>query len=213
MSGRTTMPLSDRFEKALVYATRAHAQQTRKQTTIPYVAHLLGVAGIALTHGADEDEAIAALLHDAVEDQGGATTRDEIRAQFGERVAEIVDGCSDTDVEPKPEWRERKEAYLEHLRTASPSVRLVSAADKVDNARAILADYRVLGEKLWERFTGGRAGTLWYYRTLVDRFHQHGETPLVATLREVVEEIERSVAANDPALAPGKALFAKDGPD
>src|SRR5438876_4887838 len=183
--------LSDRFEQALVYAARKHAKQQRKGTNIPYVAHLLGVANIALTYGADEDEAIAALLHDAVEDQGGAGTREEIRRLFGDRVAEIVDGCSDTDVEPKPPWKKRKEAYIAHLREASSSVRLVSAADKLDNARAILADYRALGEKLWSRFNGGRDGTLWYYRTLVDTFRAVEVTSLVAERSKVVGEAEQ----------------------
>src|SRR5436190_10063419 len=120
------MALSPRFEDALTYATRLHADQVRKGTGIPYIAHRLAVASIALEHGADEDEAIAALLHDAIEDQGGATTREEIRRRFGDRVVGIVDGCSDTDVSPKPPWRERKEAYIAHVRVASPSVRLVS---------------------------------------------------------------------------------------
>ena len=185
------MKLSARFEQALVLAAQKHARQTRKGTDVPYVAHLLGVANIALTYGADEDEAIAALLHDAVEDQGGVETREEIRRLFGHRVAEIVVACSDTDVEPKPPWEERKKTYIAHLREASPSVRLVSAADKLDNARAILADYRVLGEALWSRFNGGREGTLWYYRTLVETFRESGLTPLVAELSEVVGEIDR----------------------
>ncbi len=188
------MLLSERFERALTYATRKHATQVRKGTDVPYVAHLLGVASIALTYGADEDEAIAALLHDAIEDQGGAETREEIRRLFGERVAGIVDACSDTDVEPKPPWEERKKAYIAHLLEASPSARLVSAADKLDNARAILADYRTLGEGLWSRFNGGREGTLWYYRSLAETFRDFGLTPLVAELAEVVGEIERLAA-------------------
>src|SRR5262245_30242815 len=187
--------LSDRFEQALIYAVRKHAKQQRKGTTIPYVAHLLGVANIVLTYGADEDEAIAALLHDAVEDQGGVETLKEIRGAFGDRVADIVEACSDTDVVPKPPWAERKKAYIAHLPEASRSVRLVSAADKLDNARAILADYRTLGETLWARFKGGRDGTLWYYRSLVETFRQFGLTPLVAELSRVVAEIEQLAAA------------------
>jgi GTP pyrophosphokinase len=186
------MMLSQRFEDAFAFANRKHADQARKGTTIPYAAHLLSVAGIALTYGADEDEAIAALLHDAVEDQGGAVTREEIRAQFGDRVTAIVDACSDTDVEPKPPWKERKETYLAHLRGASRSARLISAADKLDNARAILADYRVLGAGLWGRFKGGREGTLWYYRSLLEAFEGFSDMPpMVRELRLVVEEIER----------------------
>jgi (p)ppGpp synthase/HD superfamily hydrolase len=188
------MRLSERFERALVFATKKHAGQTRKGTEVPYIAHLLGVANIALTSGADEDEAIAALLHDAVEDQGGAETLKEIRAKFGGTVADIVNGCSDSDVQPKPPWRERKEAYIAHLREASRSVRLVSAADKLDNARAILSDYRTHGERLWKRFNGGREGTLWYYRKLAETFQQFGDTPLVDELGRVVAEIERLAA-------------------
>ncbi len=185
------MKLSARFEEALAYAAQLHAGQLRKGTKIPYVAHLLSVASIALRHGAGEDEAIAALLHDAVEDQGGAATRREIRRRFGENVARIVDGCTDSDATPKPPWRPRKEAYIAQVRNAPPSVRLVSAADKLDNARAILADYRRVGEEIWNRFTGGKAGTLWYYRALLKVFRENGSSPLIDELERVVSEIER----------------------
>ena len=191
--------LTARFEEALVYATRLHAQQKRKGTDIPYVAHLLSVAALVLEDGGDQDEAIAALLHDAVEDQGGRATLEEIRRRFGERVASIVEACSDADTIPKPPWRARKERYLEHLRQAPPDVRRISAADKLHNARAILADLRQLGDAVWDRFSGGKAGTLWYYRTLVQAY-QEGESgeaesgPLVEELDRVVAEIERLVA-------------------
>jgi (p)ppGpp synthase/HD superfamily hydrolase len=186
---------SARFEEALVLASRLHAAQLRKGTKIPYVAHILGVAGIAIEYGADEDEAIAALLHDAVEDQGGAATLADIRRRFGDRVAGIVEGCTDADTVPKPPWRARKESYIAHLPGASPSVRLVSAADKLHNARAILRDYRELGERVWDRFNGGRSGTLWYYRALVEAFRQVGATPLVEELARTVDEIERLAGA------------------
>src|SRR5947199_8691848 len=135
------MVLTTRFEEALIYATRLHASQSRKGSTTPYIAHLLAVTALVLENGGNEDEAIAALLHDAIEDQGGASTREEIRRHFGDAVVAIVDGCTDTEVMPKPPWRGRKEAYIAHIRHASPSVRLVSAADKLHNARTILADY------------------------------------------------------------------------
>ncbi|MBW4519616.1 MAG: HD domain-containing protein [Scytolyngbya sp. HA4215-MV1] len=183
------MVLSDRFTAALTFATQLHAQQTRKGTPIPYIAHLLAVTSLALEHGATEDEAIAALLHDAVEDQGGAATREAIRQHFGETVVAIVDGCTDTDRTPKPPWQERKQAYLDHLPTASASVRLVSACDKLHNARSILSDYRVLGEAVWERFKGGKAGTLWYYRSLVQAFRQNDSIPLIDELDRVVSEL------------------------
>lgn len=183
--------LSPRFDDALAYASALHREQERKETGVPYVAHLIGVASIALEHGADEDEAIAALLHDAVEDQGGAAQLDAIGARFGERVASIVAGCTDSDVVPKPPWRARKEAYVSHLAQATRSVRLVSASDKLYNARAILADYRLLGDLLWQRFTGRRDGTLWYYRALTDAFEAAGRTALTDELARVVGELER----------------------
>jgi len=187
--------LGARFEDALAYAAGLHRQQRRKGTEVPYVAHLLAVASIALEHGADEDEAIAALLHDAVEDQGGAPTLEAIRGRYGEKVADIVAGCTDTDQMPKPPWRRRKEDYVAHVATASPSVRLVSAADKLHNARSILADYRRLGERVFSRFSGGRNGTLWYYRALVNAFRAHGSSPLVEELERTVSELERLAGA------------------
>jgi (p)ppGpp synthase/HD superfamily hydrolase len=203
------MILTTRFEEALVFASRLHVHQVRKGTAIPYLSHLLAVAGLVLEHGADEDIAIAALLHDAVEDQGGAATREEIRRRFGGSVVQIIDGCTDADVIPKPPWRERKEKYIAHIREASPSVRLVSAADKLHNARAILADYRELGEALWDRFNGGKEGTLWYYRSLVEVFRQlSGSTPLVKELDRVVSELERLASAGTDASSQ-HASFAK----
>jgi len=155
----------------------------------------LAVASLVIEHGGDEDEAIAALLHDAVEDQGGLETHDRIAARFGATVAEIVMGCSDSTIEPKPPWRSRKEAYIAHIAAGAPdSVLLVSAADKLHNARAILTDYREQGEALWQRFTGGRAGTLWYYRALADVFAARGPEALAQELEAVVGEIEALTA-------------------
>jgi (p)ppGpp synthase/HD superfamily hydrolase len=185
------MKLTARFEEALVYAARLHAGQLRKGTEIPYVSHLLAVAGLVLENGGVEDEAIAALLHDAVEDQGGARTRDEIRRRFGENVAAIVDGCTDAETIPKPPWRERKERYVAHIAEAPASVRLVSASDKLHNARSILSDLRSCGDNVWGRFKGGKDGTLWYYRSLVEAFRSHGSSPLVDELTRTVAEIER----------------------
>lgn len=182
--------LSERFTEALTYATELHANQIRKGSGVPYIAHLLGVASIALEYGANEDEAIAALLHDAIEDQGGATTREEIRRRFGDNVTAIVDGCTDSDGIPKPPWKQRKEAYIAHIPTASPSILLVSGADKLYNAQSIRKDYRVLGESVWERFKGGKEGTLWYYRSLVDAFRKTGAIPMMEELERVVSEIE-----------------------
>lgn len=187
------MAFTPQFTEALALAMELHKDQPRKQTKIPYISHLLAVASIVLEHGGTEQEAIAALLHDAVEDQGGAPTREKIREKFGEGVVAIVDGCSDTDIAPKPPWRQRKETHIAHLRTASPSVRLVYAADKLHNIRCILADYRHMGETLWTRFNGGKEGTLWYYRALVDVFKSFGSSPLVEELDRTVTNLEKLV--------------------
>jgi len=182
--------LTERYADALQLTWRLHDGQVRKGTAIPYVSHLIAVSSIALEHGANEDEAIAALLHDAVEDAGGKPTLEMIRGRFGQAVAEIVDGCTDSYEEPKPAWRPRKEAYLAHLASASPSVRLVSNSDKLHNARAILLDLRVHGPALWARFTAPKEGSLWYYRSLVKAFAAHGRTPLVDELDRTVSAIE-----------------------
>lgn len=187
--------LTEKFDEALVFAARLHARQWRKGTRVPYISHLLAVAALALEYGADEDEAIAALLHDAVEDQGGAPTRELIQRKFGARVASIVDACSDTDTVPKPPWRERKELYLQHLRRETrPSVFLVSASDKLHNARSLVAEYRAHGEQVWERFRGGREGSLWYYRALVETFRERWPSALTEELARTVEELERLAA-------------------
>jgi (p)ppGpp synthase/HD superfamily hydrolase len=184
-------PLGRRFDRALLYATDAHATQFRKGTDRPYIGHLLGVAAIVLTHGGDEDEAIAALLHDVVEDQGGKPRLRDIRRKFGSRVAGIVEGCTDSDTEPKPPWRERKEAYLLHLRTADASVRLVSAADKLYNAREILSDFRLHRHSVWARFKGGKQGTLWYYGEVAKILRaRRPET----VFKELVGELDRVVS-------------------
>lgn len=190
------MNLSPRFELALSYAAVIHAGQQRKGTGIPYIAHLLGVTSIALEYGASEDEAIAALLHDAGEDAGGRGRIEDIRQRFGNEVADIVEGCTDTDVVPKPPWRKRKEDYIAHLASASPSTLLVSAADKLHNARAIVRDLRVHGEALWPRFRGGRE-SLWYYRSLVNALRPKGNSHLVDELACVVSEMESLSGVQD----------------
>lgn len=185
------MILSVRFTEALTFAHELHATQIRKGSGVPYIAHLLGVTSIALEYGANEDEAISALLHDAVEDQGGATTREEIRRRFGDKVTAIVDGCTDADTTPKPPWRERKEIFIASIATASPSVLLVSASDKLHNARSILQDYRTLGESVWQRFKGGREGSLWYYHSLVEAYRKVWSSPLIDELERVVSQLEQ----------------------
>ena len=182
---------TERFASAMTYAHQVHKGQRRKGTGIPYIAHVLGVTAIAMEYGATEDESIAALLHDAAEDGGGEATLAEIRAQFGDAVADIVLGCSDSlveDPEDKLPWLERKENYLAHLETASQSVCLVSAADKLHNVRAIMRDYREHGEEIWERFQGKRDGTLWYYETVADTLMRRYRTQLTRDLQDEVDE-------------------------
>jgi (p)ppGpp synthase/HD superfamily hydrolase len=188
------------FESALKYASRLHAKQTRKGSNAPYISHLLAVAAIALEHGATEKEAIAALLHDAVEDQGGQATLDEIRRRYGKRVARIVDAVSDTDETPKPPWRERKEAYVERLPSEPYSVRLVVAADKLHNVRDLLSSYRVQGDDLRTHFKGGRDRTLWFYRAVVDALVAAAK-PEENQLRAITEEIDRTLAALQQEIA------------
>lgn len=183
---------TDRFASALVFAHQVHRHQRRKGTGIPYIAHVLGVAALAIEYGADEDESIAALLHDAAEDGGGEATLAEIRAQFGDRVGDIVLGCSDSlveDPEDKLPWIERKENYLAHLEHASASVCLVSAADKLHNVRSIIRDYHEHGEEIWERFLGKRDGTLWYYETVAHTLLRRSFSPLTRDLQSAVDDL------------------------
>jgi (p)ppGpp synthase/HD superfamily hydrolase len=164
------MVLTDRLDDAFRYARQLHQSQVRKGTTIPYIAHLMTVSALVIEHGGNEDQAIADLLHDAAEDQGGAATLAEIRAMFGDAVADIVADCTDAWTDPKPPWRARKEAYLDALTHKPQASLLVSLADKTHNAEAILFDYRALGPSLWGRFNGGADGTRWYYGELANRF-------------------------------------------
>jgi GTP pyrophosphokinase len=189
---------SERLTQAFEFASRLHAEQKKKGTEVPYLAHLMGVTSIVVEQGGDEDEVIAALLHDAVEDQGGLETLREIEERFGTRVGGIVRGCSDSTTVPKPPWGERKGAYLAHLEEAGPSERLVSAADKLYNVNAIITDYQSVGEELWKRFAGGREGVLWYYRSLAEKFGRLGPVPLATKLREAVEKLNRMVAEPRP---------------
>jgi (p)ppGpp synthase/HD superfamily hydrolase len=187
---RRDIKLGPRFLRAFLFAAEKHKGQTRKASTIPYIGHLMGVASLVLEAGGDEDLAIAALLHDVVEDCGGAPMLKEVRRRFGQRVAKVVDGCTDADTDPKPPWRARKEKYLRHLKTADADTRLVSAADKLNNVRSILSDYRAIGEPVWSRFNGGREGTLWYYRTLREMFLRHKRNRITRDLELAMSELE-----------------------
>jgi (p)ppGpp synthase/HD superfamily hydrolase len=162
--------LGPKLQRAFEYAAKMHAGQSRKGTAVPYLSHLMAVASLVLEAGGDEEMAIAALLHDVVEDCGGMPRLQEIRKHFGVRVARIVEGCTDSFTEPKPDWMERKRGYLEELKGADDETRLVSASDKLHNVRTILADYRKHGDAIWVRFNGKKEGTLWYYRALSDEY-------------------------------------------
>ncbi len=189
--------LTERISEALALAVQAHEKQVRKGTSIPYVAHPMAVASIALEFGADEDQAIAALLHDVLED-GGPQYGPVIKERFGERVLAIVDGCTDGVPDAsgqKADWGERKRAYLAHLAQASDDVLLVSGSDKLHNARAIVSDLLKIGPDVFNRFTAGRDGTLWYYRSLAEIFEQR-RAPMAAILAAEVIQIEQLAGAN-----------------
>jgi len=190
--------LGPRFQRAFKFAAEKHARQTRKASTIPYIAHLMGVASLVLEAGGDEDLAIAALLHDVVEDCGGPPMLKEVQRRFGKRVAEVVDGCTDAYTYPKPPWKERKDQYIARLKNEDVGTRLVSAADKLNNIRSILSDYRAIGESVWARFNGGREGTLWYYRTLRDEFLRDSPNRITLDFDLAVKELESLTEGNAP---------------
>ena len=196
MPSMTTEPrLTEQFDEALTYAADLHRNQTRKGGGgIPYLGHLLSVASLVIEAGGSQTQAIAALLHDAAEDQGGEQTLAEIGRKFGPEVADIVSQCSDTFEEPKPPWQERKERYVAHLGEASEDTILVSLADKLDNARAILRDYRDRGDELWQRFSEKDPEKhLWYYKSLLAVYKQRNTTWLVAELERVLDELEAKI--------------------
>ena len=183
--------LTTRFDEALRFASDLHRSQERKASGVPYIGHLLSVSSLVIEGGGTETQAIAALLHDAVEDQGGAKTLVAIREKFGDDVATIVDECSDTDQVPKPPWKQRKQKYVDHLDYASKATLLVSLADKLDNARAILRDYRTDGPAVFERFNEKDPREhLWYYRSLLAVYQRHENGWLVEELERVLDALE-----------------------
>ncbi len=188
--------LTDRFGAALQLALQVHGQDWRKASPVPYLAHLMSVSALVLGDGGDEDEAIAALLHDTLEDHPQEVTRSDLEEKFGARVRHLVEICTDTPVDyiggERPEWHGRKRAYLEHIRHTPPADLRVPLADKLDNTRALVADYRQLGDKLWSRFTAGEEHQLWFYRSAVAAFQHAGlASPMLAELDRSVEELER----------------------
>lgn len=189
MDDEPAVILGDRFVAAVAEAARLHAHQARKGTGVPYISHLLAVAGLVLENGGDEEQAIAALLHDGPEDQGGEATLALIRERFGDRVADIVAACSDTFVTPKPPWLERKRSYIAHLDDVADDVWPVALADKVHNARTIVADLREHGPETLDRFNGGREGTLWYYETLGERLSKLAPGPMATELLALAAEM------------------------
>jgi (p)ppGpp synthase/HD superfamily hydrolase len=176
----------NRIEQAFLLASEMHEGQCRKRSGIPYVFHLMAVAALVAEYEGDEDQIVAAFLHDAIEDAGGPSARDVIRERFGDRVVELVDGCTDSEEEPKPPWLPRKEAYIVRLRGESPEVRLVSVADKVHNSRSIVAALHA-GEEIWSKFQGGKDGCLWYYREVLAAAGHGWEHP-------ILDEFARTVA-------------------
>lgn len=186
----------DRFGEAVSYAVRVHAGQHRSGTDQPYVSHLLRVAGLVIEDGGSEDEAIAALLHDAAEDQGGRTRLSDIRRRFGPAVTEIVHACTDSYEDPKPPWRLRKQRYLAHLSDAPAAALRVSLADKLDNVRTLVRDYRTHGEQLWLRSGKGKDDVRWYYRTLATRFSELHPSPLSVDLEWAVRDLDHTLSAS-----------------
>ena len=190
MQEQLKTPLSVRFDEALVLASSLHREQARKASNVPYVAHLLGVAALVLEEGGSEDMAIAALLHDAAEDQGGEETLAEIAAAFGAEVARWVRQASDSFVHPKPEWETRKRHHLAQIPMADREARLIMLADKVHNARSILADHARVGPTTWNRFSVPRDRTVWYYETLLEVFDRGLSPVLYDTLTDCVRRMK-----------------------
>lgn len=184
--------LTNRFAEAFALANQLHAHQCRKQTTIPYISHLMSVSALVLEMGGNEDEAIAALLHDAVEDQGGLATLVEIETRFGETVAQLVQSCSDSVTNPKPPWQERKDQHLAKLQRVSESVLRVSLADTLHNARSIQSERRLAGEKIWKKFSKGKAGLVWYYGSLSQLYSERLNSAWSWELAEIIQDWQQS---------------------
>ncbi len=192
------MPYSERFDEALVFAHQLHRNQVRKGTTIPYITHLLAVASLVGEHGGDEDQVIAALLHDAIEDQGGERTARAIEQRFGTRVASMVRACSDSFETPKAPWRIRKETFLKRLPTVPEEALIIVLADKVHNARSIVANLEISGQAVWGLFRGARDGTLWYYRAASDILSRRMPSHLAAELGRLVVRMQELAAEGEP---------------
>ncbi len=188
----TRVILTERLDEAFAFAHELHREQRRKGSRVPYITHLMSVAALVGEYGGDEDQMVAALLHDAVEDQGGRSTLDAIRERFGERVADYVIRCSDAETEPKPPWRARKKAFAESVRKAPPPIKLLVAADKLHNARATIVDLDNEGASVWQRFRGGRVNTLWYYDLMLEALAENWAHPILRELRRCVHSLHQA---------------------
>jgi GTP pyrophosphokinase len=188
---------ADRMELALVTAHRIHSDQRRKGTGVPYLTHLLAVCALVGEYGGDQDQMIAALLHDSLEDRPDRISREVLVETFGWRVAHIVVGCSDCLANPKPPWEPRKRAYLDRLRGDQPWVKLVVTADKIHNTRALVRDYRVVGEPMWSRFNADKHQQCWYLRSCVNILADGWSHPILRDLEALVDELEQLVAASE----------------
>jgi (p)ppGpp synthase/HD superfamily hydrolase len=193
--------LTDRFNTALIQSQQWHSNQLRKGSSVPYFSHLMSVAALVLEDGGSEDEAIAALLHDAIEDCGGEPIRQEIIKLFGDRVTKLVDGCTESFITPKPPWKERKLQYIQQIQTAEPEVIRISLADKLHNARSIQRDLSLFGDSVWGKFNGGQQGTCWYYQELLAIYRDQTKSLMLEELSALVNGFCKDNQQNMPRAA------------
>ena len=185
----------DKYLEAYVYSFELHKKQTRKGSNIPYFTHLSSVSNLIIENNGTTTQAIAGLLHDAVEDQGGAKTLAAIKRKFGPKVAKIVDQCSDTTIKPKPPWKTRKIKYIKDIKNKTQDTLLVSLCDKYHNANCILSDYQKVGEEIWDRFTASKQETFWYYESLYKEFKKYlkNHLELIKAFKDTVDEMKRII--------------------
>ncbi len=181
--------ITERFDQVLLLCASLHRHQIRKDGRTPYVAHLLAVAALVLEDGGSEDEAIAALLHDSVEDQGGLEILEKIKQDFGENVAKIVAGCTESETFPKPPWKERKSRYLQQIRAGSKAVQRVFLADKLHNSRCLLLQLQQEGKGVWQQFRGGKSGTFKFYQSLLSSYKIEGN--MKQEFKKVITQLEK----------------------
>jgi (p)ppGpp synthase/HD superfamily hydrolase len=194
-----TPRLSQRFVQALTYTFHLHQHQFRKGSSVPYFSHLMSVSALVLEDGGDEDAAIAALLHDAIEDQGGNAIRNEIQQRFGDRVLQMVEACTESDETPKPSWKQRKLRAIAQLHHAEPATQRVIIADKLHNLRCIWADWQRCGDRVWARFNASPSDILWFYRACVEAVGDRFSSPMLAELRALLAEC---LAKLEPPISP-----------